>query len=357
MTRAVRQVRPSIPLLAGLWVLLALAAPAQAAQPTVGLGVASSFAALAGSTVTNTGPTVLNGDLGVSTGTSITGFPPGTVNGTVHAADAVAAQAQSDATTAYNDAAGRIPAVALPGDLGGLVLTAGVYRRASSLLLTGDVTLDAQGDPNAVFIFQVGSSLTTASSSRVLLAGNAQACNVFWQIGSSATLGTDTALTGNLLSLQSITLNTRATIQGRAIARNGAVTLDANPISGANCAPGPGGTPPAAPAAAVTNGTAFVTAQPRDGARFGTEGCVDGGFRALVSGLFIRRVTFLLDGRSIGTQRKAPFAVLIHLHRGIHKVRAHVTFTDGTPTRDISFRFRACEQAAQPTPAAPKFTG
>ena len=143
MTRAAHHLRQSIPLYLALLVLLAVAATAQAAQPTVGLGTAGSFAVLGGSTVTNTGPTVINGDLGVSPGTAITGFPPGTVNGTVHAADAVAAQAQSDVTTAYNDAAGRTPAVVVPGDLGGLLLTPGVYKQSSSLLLTGVATLDA----------------------------------------------------------------------------------------------------------------------------------------------------------------------------------------------------------------------
>ena len=213
MPRLANQLRQSIPLYLALLLLLACTATAQAAQPPVGLGTAGSFAVLGGSTVTNTGPSVITGDLGVSPGTAITGLPPGTVNGTVHAADAVAAQAQSDVTTAYNDAAGRIPAVVVPGDLGGLLLTPGVYKQSSSLLLTGSATLDAQGDPSAVFIFQVGSTLTTASSSRVLLAGGAQSCNVFWQIGSSATIGTGTAFVGNIFALQSITMTTGATLQ------------------------------------------------------------------------------------------------------------------------------------------------
>lgn len=362
MTHAAHHTCRSMPLLVALLLVLALTDSARAAQPAVGLGVANSFAVLGGSTVTNTGSTVIGGGLGVSPGTAITGFPPGTVTGSIHTADAVAAQAQSDVTTAYNDAAGRTPAVALPGDLGGLVLTAGVYRQASSLLLTGDVTLDAQGDPNAVFIFQVGSALTTASSSRVLLAGSARACNVFWQIGSSATLGTNTALKGTVLSLQSITLNTRATLEGRAMARNGAVTLDTNPINGGSCAPEPAGTPPGGSTPPTTsNGAALFTTRPgkvrQTATRFGTNRCVDGSFRALVSGLFIRSVNFLLDGRSIGIQSQAPFAVLVHLHRGIHKLRAHVSFTDGTRPRDISFRFRACAEAARPAPASPKFTG
>jgi len=139
---------------ASLLGLALLASTALAAQPPVGLGTADSYAVLAGQTVTNTGPSTVNGDLGVTPGAAITGFPPGTVNGTVHAADAVALQAQSDLTTAYNDAAGRTPPAAIPADLGGLTLTGGVYKSASALGLTGALTLDAQGDPNTVFIFQ-----------------------------------------------------------------------------------------------------------------------------------------------------------------------------------------------------------
>jgi hypothetical protein len=346
MTRAAHHLRQSVPLyLALIPLFLAFTATARAAQPTVGLGTAGSFAVLGGSTVTNTGPTVINGDLGASPGTAITGFPPGTVNGTVHAADAVAAQAQSDVTTAYNDAAGRTPAVVVPGDLGGLLLTPGVYKQSSSLLLTGVATLDAQGDPSAVFIFQVGSTLTTASNSRVLLTGGAQSCNVFWQIGSSATIGTGTSFSGNILALQSITVTTGATLQGRALARNGAVTLDTNTISTANCAPGT--------TTALGAGAAFLTTTPRSVARTvarsGTNVCV-GTFRASVTGHLIRRVTFLLDGRSVRTVSRAPFQVLIRSLGGIHRLRARVFFTDGTPTRNINFRFRECAQAVRSIP-------
>jgi Ice-binding-like len=159
---------------AGILVVVAwLGGNALAAQPPVGLGTAQAFAVLAGSTVTNTGPSTLFGDLGVSPGTAVTGFPPGTVNGTIHAADAVAGQAQSDLTTAYNDAAGRTPPLAVPADLGGLTLTAGVYKSGSSLGLTGTLTLDAQGNPNAVFVFQAASTLITASGSSVKLINGA----------------------------------------------------------------------------------------------------------------------------------------------------------------------------------------
>ncbi len=212
-------------------------APASAAQSSVGLGTATSFAVLAGQTVTNTGASVISGDLGVSPGTAVTGFPPGiVVNGTQHAADAVALQAQSDLTTAYNDAAGRTPATAVSTDLGGQTLAPGVYKAAGALGLTGTVTLDAHGDSSAVFIFQVGSMLTTASNSTVNVIGSAQACNVFWQVGSSATLGTNTSFVGSVLALTSASVQTGTTVSGRVLARNGQVSLDTNTITRPGCA-------------------------------------------------------------------------------------------------------------------------
>src|SRR5688500_6257871 len=210
---------------------------AEAAEAPVGLGTADSFAVLAGTTVTNTGPSVITGDVGVSPGSAIVGFPPGIViGGTFHAADAVALQAQNDTTTAYNDAAGRATTAAAPADLAGLTLVGGVYT-GPTLGLTGTVTLDAQGDPNTVWIFQSASTLITSSSSVVNLINGAQACNVYWQIGSSATLGTNSTFVGTILALTSITANTDATIQGRLLARNGAVTLDDNTIIRPTCAP------------------------------------------------------------------------------------------------------------------------
>uniref|UniRef100_A0A0B7KR17 Ice-binding protein n=1 Tax=Bionectria ochroleuca TaxID=29856 RepID=A0A0B7KR17_BIOOC len=190
----------------------------------VNLRTARPFAVLAGSTVTNTGPTVIMGDVGVSPGTAITGFPPGVItNGAIHAADAVAAQAQSDITTAYNVAARQPPTTTLPSQqLGGLTLIAGVYRLTSSAQLTGTLTLDGQGVTNGVWIFQIGSALTTASASMVLLINGALPCNVFWQVRSSATIGTGTTFAGNVLALTSITLNTGATNNGGIYARNGA---------------------------------------------------------------------------------------------------------------------------------------
>ena len=201
-----------------------------AGQAPVALGSATTFAVLAGSTVTSTGGSTVNGDLGVSPGTTLTGAP--TVNGTTHLGDPAAAQAQLDLTAAYNDAAGRtVGAVTLAGNLGGQTLTPGLYKSTSSLeISSGDLTLDAQGDANAVFIFQIASTLTTTAARQVILSGGAKAANIYWQVGSSATLGTGSVLKGNILALTSITLTTGATLEGRALARNGAVSLDANNV-------------------------------------------------------------------------------------------------------------------------------
>lgn len=199
----------------------------------VPLGTAGNFAVLAGSTVTNTGPSIIDGgDVGVSPGSAIVGFPPGVITPphTMHAADAVALQAQKDLTTAYDVAAGLALTQDLTGqDLGGLTLLPGVYFFSSSAQLTGTLTLDALGDPDAEFVFQIGSTLTTASNSSVVTinGGLTPGCDVFWQIGSSATLGTDTTFQGHILALTSITMTTGSSIlHGSALARNGAVTLD-----------------------------------------------------------------------------------------------------------------------------------
>lgn len=209
---------------------------AAAQQAPVGLGTAGSFAVLAGATVTNTGPSTISGDLGVSPGSAVVGFPPGTVsNGVIHAADAVALQAQADVTTAYNDAAGRATTATVTADLGGQTLVAGVYT-GGALGLTGALTLDAQGDPNAVFVFQAASTLITASTSSVNLINGANPCNVYWQVGSSATLGTNSVFVGTVLALTSVAATTGATVQGRLLARNGEVTLDNNVITAASCA-------------------------------------------------------------------------------------------------------------------------
>ena len=205
---------------------------ASAATGPVPLGAAANFAVLAGSTVTSTGPTVINGDLGLSPGTSVTGFPPGQVNGTIHAAGSLALQAQADLTGAYHDAAASPVTAAIPAELGGTTQTPGTYDSAAGTFgITGTLTLDAQGNPDAVFIFQAASTLITAAASTVNLINGAQASDVFWVAGSSATLGTSSALQGNVLALTSITVTTGTTIDGRALALNGAVTLDTSTIT------------------------------------------------------------------------------------------------------------------------------
>lgn len=224
--------------LAVVFAFMAIPAAAQASQ--VNLATASPFVVLGGQAVTNTGPSVLNGDLGVAPGTSLTGFgSPAVVNGATHDNDGVANQAQADLTNAYNVAAGQPLTADLSGtDLGNRTLTAGAYKFTSSAQLTGPLTLDGQGDPNAQFVFQIASTLTTASASSVLLINQASPCNVFWQIGSSATLGTTTAFQGNLMALTSVALNNGATVRGRMLARNGAVTLDNNVLDGSRCGTG-----------------------------------------------------------------------------------------------------------------------
>jgi hypothetical protein len=209
---------------------------AMAATATVNLGTASSFAVLAGSEITNTGPTTISGDIGLSPGTAISGFPPGSqTSGATYVANGVALTAENDLITASNSAAGRSPFVTVSGDLGGSTLVSGVYRSASSMGLTGTVTLNGGGNPDSVFIFEAGSSLTTASTSSVALENGAQACNVFWQVGSSATLGTTTNFAGSILATTSITLNTGATVNGRVLALGGAVTMDDNTITVPTC--------------------------------------------------------------------------------------------------------------------------
>jgi hypothetical protein len=202
-------------------------------QPTVQTGSFANLAIIAGSAVTNTGATVITGDIGLSPGTSVGGFPPGILNGTLHINDSIATRAKQDLTAAYNDAAGRTSTdiVTLSGNIGGLTLTPGLYKSTSSLAISsGDLTFDAKGNPNAVFIIQIASSLTTTSGRKIFLAGGASASNIFWQVGSSATFGTTSVFKGTVLVMQSITFNTGATLDGRAFARTGGVAMAGNTI-------------------------------------------------------------------------------------------------------------------------------
>jgi Ice-binding-like len=224
---------------------------AQCGQSSVPLGSAGSFRVLAGTTVTNTGATVVKGDLGVSPGSAVTGFPPGKVIGTIHKADNAAAHAQRDLLTAYNDAMGRTNcAQSVSGNIGGRTLGPGLYRSTSSLAISsGDLTLTAHGHSGAVFIIQVVSKLTTTSGRQVILAGGAQANNIYWVVGSSATLGTTSVVYGNILAHKSISINTGAKLHGRALAHIGAVTLKGDRVTGASFTGLPGS--PSLPAPVV----------------------------------------------------------------------------------------------------------
>ncbi len=251
--------------------LISTARTASAAGPvTVQLGTAAAFAVLAGTpAVTNTGvtpATVITGDLGIHPAASVTGFPPGLVAGAIHTADAVALQAKSDLASAYVDAAGR-PATATYATLGGRTLVGGVYNAGGATLgLTGTLTLDAQNDPSSVWIFQATSDLVTASSSVVTFINGGQPCNVFWQVTSSATLGSGSTFIGTIMALTDITMGSTVSVNGRALARNGQVTLISDNIRRSTCAaPQPEETsgPTVTPAVATATPTrAVATATP-----------------------------------------------------------------------------------------------
>ena len=264
-------------------------------QPTIALGGATSFAVLGGSTVTSAGVSTLDGNLGVSPGTAATGFPPGTLNGTLHSNDGVAVQAQADLLTAYDAAVARTPATPMAGDLGGLTLTPGTYQFGASITLASGLTLDAQGDPGAVFLFQAGSTLITAAGSHVDLINGASACNVFWQVGSSATLGASSGLAGTIMALTSISMGDGVTVNGRALALNGAVTLINDTVTVPPACSGDT-TPPSGGSVSYTEGyitaaTASITFTP------GTDA---GSGLASGSGL-LQRASATLSGGSCGT--------------------------------------------------------
>jgi hypothetical protein len=352
-------------------VLAFVAIPASAQAAPVDLATVSPFVVLGGQAVTNTGPSVLNGDLGVSPGTALTGFGlPAVVNGATHNNDGVANQAKADLTTAYNVAAGQAVTANLTGsNLGNRTLTAGAYRYSSSAQLTGALTLNAEGNPNAQFVFMIGSTLTTASASSVVLINGASACNVYWQVGSSATLGSTTAFKGNLMALTSISLNNAATVVGRMLARNGQVSLINNVLTSSGCESGSGGgsgdgggggsdgggngngtTGNRRGLRTTRNGTAIVRRGPR-------EACTEG-FRASVRGHLIQRVVFRLDGNRISSQRKSPFRVLVRALPGRHNVTARVTFKDATRAKTLKLGYRACAAAVlQPRRGPSQFTG
>ena len=372
-----------------LFAFLLIPVAAQAAP--VNLATVGPFVALGGSTVTNTGPSVLNGALGVAPGTSLVGFGlPAVVNGPTHNNNAVANQAQSDLTIAYNAAAGQpvAPADDLTGtDLGNRTLAAGAYRYTSSAQLTGPLVLDAEGDPDAQFVFEIAAELTTAPASSVVLVNEASPCNVFWQVGSSATLDTTTAFQGNLMALTSISLNNGASVIGRVLARNGQISLINNVLDGSQCgadttlpvsgATSPGDTPsggaqggdqPAGagqvasqgragnsvPRSARSNGRATVRRTPNRGS---SPACASG-FHATVRGRLIKRVVFSLDGRRIDSQVRSPFRVSVRAAPGRHTVRARVTFRDATRAKTMVVSYRACASAVlHPRRGPSQFTG
>lgn len=265
--------------------VLVVGPPASAAQAPVGLGTAESFAVLAGSGITNTGPTTITGDVGTFPTPTVTGFGDVTLTGTNHGGDAVTQEAKDDLVVAYDDAAGRTPVTKVPVELGGTTLLAGVYT-SPTLGLTGTLTLDAEGRTDAQFIFLAGSTLIAEANSRILLRNGADPCRVVWQVGSSATFKTGTSFVGDVLAYTSITAQTSATFEGRLLARNGAVTLDTNTITRSACAPPEGGTTVTTTAVATTPTTTGTTATtlPTTGttAITGTTGTVPAGTTATV---------------------------------------------------------------------------
>ncbi len=382
---------------------LTLASSALAGPSPVLLGTAGNFAVLAGSGMTNTGVSTIVGDVGSSPTHSQTGFTPcpaadcvaltGANHDVADPNDAVTQQAKTDLITAYDDAFSRTGGTAITGPLGaGMTLVSGVYTSASDIFVGGDLTLDAGGDPSSVFIFQARTgTLNTAAGAtsgiphtRVLLTNGAQACNVYWQVGSSATIATFTQFVGNVLALQSITVNHAATLDtGRVLARNGAVTLDTNVIKKATCAPpGDGGsttpaggdststtptgtptpttttTPPPTPAATGPSATGLLdTGSP---VLSGPSGPVTGPFTVSVTGEGIASVTFYLDEKRLGTVKAKPgskrFTKTINprrLSRRVHRVKVRVRFKNGSATIVRHFTFR---RPALVTPR-PRFAG
>ncbi|MGC1213770.1 MAG: ice-binding family protein [Micromonospora sp.] len=234
---------------------------ARAEEGPVDLATAASYAVLADNAVTNSGNSVINGNVGVHPGTAVSGFPPGAINGERHAGDAVAERAQSDLTAAFDDAAGRTASRTIGPQLGSQTLTPGVYKARDDATLDGTLTLDAQGDSRAVFIIQLGSRLTTAQNSAVQVVNSpGPACGVVWTVGDSATLGSNTSFVGRVMAVKDITLQSAAKVeQGGALSRDGAVSLDTNAVSRADCAPTPPPTAPASPTSPTPSPTESPT--------------------------------------------------------------------------------------------------
>lgn len=383
MVHPVRCLAPALAL------TLALSGTALAGPSPVGLGTSADFAVLGGSGLTNTGVTSITGDVGSSPTHGETGFTPcpaadcvsltGANHNVADPNDAVTQQAKTDLVTAYDDAFGRTGGSAIVAPLGGgQTLVSGVYTAAGSIFVGGDLTLDAGGDPAAVFIFQARTgALTTAAgiaggvpNTRVLLTNGAQACNVFWQVGSSATISTYTQFVGNILSLQSTTLQTSATLAGgRALSRNGAVTLDTNTIHTATCATPvaiaatPTATTPAtaaAPTPTTPLATPTRTRRRVASGRATLTGPTASRPKVTVAGRSIANVVFYVDGRRVGTVRAKPgrtkFTRTISRGTRLRRVTARVTFVTGSGTTSRTLRV-VVPRAAPRVPRPPRFTG
>ena len=369
---------------------------AQAATAPVGLGNAEPFSVLAGSTVTNTLATSMWGDLGLYAGSEVTGAP--VVMGTTYISDAegVARRAKLALTTAMNDAATRPVTASAGSQLANQTFKTGVFRATTpTLRLSSDeMVLDGEGDPTTAFIFQVPADLITSSATRMRLINRANPCNVFWQVGTSATLGSGSQFVGTVMADQSITAGTTAVINGRLLASVGQVALNGNTITRSACTsvddntndatpagpsggtggttPGttPGATPaPATPAAQTPpgsrsatptrNGTARLLRPPARTSQRPPSGrpCTEG-FQATVRGKLIKRVVFSLDGKRIGTRTKPAFRVWVRASGGRHGITARVTFKDATRAKTMRFRYRACAaQVLQPRQGPSQFTG
>jgi hypothetical protein len=269
----------SIAVLTSLLVFFAFGPALLAVEATVGLTTADPFAVLSGQSISNSGPTTITGDVGIHPGSSVTGFGSVTLNGDPHYTDAVAEQAKVDLVTAYNDAASRGPATLVPTELGGQNLVGGVYDSGSGTFeITTTLILDGEGNPDTVWIFQMASSLNTLPGSSVSLINEAQACNVFWQVGTSATLGTTTSFKGTIMALESISLNTAATVEGRVLARDGSVTLLSNTITRPVCStPDGGGT-----TTTTTSGGTTTTTLAPPGGGVGTGGGSTSGAQSVI---------------------------------------------------------------------------
>jgi Ice-binding-like len=381
--------------------VLALGAiPAVAQAAPVNLATASPFAVLGGAEVTNTGPSVLKGALGVSPGTSLTGFAlPATVLGATHANDAVASQAQADLTTAFGVAGEQAvpPGNELTGiDLGGLTLTPGAYNYSSSAQLTGQLTLNAQGDPNAQFVFIVGSTLTTASASSVILINGASPCNVFWKIGSSATFGEATQFQGNVLAHEDISVNDAVHVEGRLLAAR-AITLINDVIDNSKCAastetesetgtttpsttttsgvPSSGGvattttasttsgTPTTRKSTTANGGSGNQKTPTPTGSAKGTSTVTRGaagpnGTMVTVAGKRIAGIVVSVDNKTVRTSHAPSLRMLVNGAPGTHKVTVRVSYKGQTTTKVTTFRIHVPSPAPlHPHPGPSEFTG